>query len=473
MATNSIVFMLNLKLVPKRVKMARAESKQLHFSMFPWFAFGHMNPYLHLANKLAERGHIVSFLLPRGAQPRMQQLSLHPTLISFYPLDVPHVDGLLPGAETGSDVPFPAHTHLCTAFDQTRNQVEPILTKLKPDFILFDFGFWVPALVGHLGTKSVYYSVVSAAANAWADPALSVKDGSTLAEIMHPPPGYPSSVIKIRPHENEHFLVVFKEMGSGLTLHERLTSGMKNCDAIAMRTCQEIEGRFCDYIAQQYSKSVLLTGPVLPTVASLDEQWVNWLSKFKPGSVVFCALGSQIVLQKEDFQELILGFELAQLPFLVALTPPQGCSTIKEALPQGFEERVRGRGLVHGGWVPQPEMLKHPSIGCFVSHCGYGSMWESLISDCQIVLLPFLADQCINTRLMVEELKVAVEVPREGSGQFTKENLSQAIVSVMDDGEVATLIRANHGKLKDIVFSQDKQGVYIDSFIQNMKKMLE
>ena len=54
-----------------------------------------------------------------------------------------------------------------------------------------------------------------------------------------------------------------------------------------------------------------------------------------------------------------------------------------------------------------------PSIGCSVTHFGYGSMWESLFSDCQIVCVPYLGDQIVGARLMVEELKVAVEVERE------------------------------------------------------------
>ncbi|CDY28800.1 BnaA02g09920D [Brassica napus] len=29
--------------------------QKYHAFMFPWFAFGHMIPYLHLANKLAEK----------------------------------------------------------------------------------------------------------------------------------------------------------------------------------------------------------------------------------------------------------------------------------------------------------------------------------------------------------------------------------------------------------------------------------
>ncbi|KAE8692960.1 hypothetical protein F3Y22_tig00110819pilonHSYRG00061 [Hibiscus syriacus] len=79
-------------------------------------------------------------------------------------------------------------------------------------------------------------------------------------------------------------------------------------------------------------------GPCLPETKTrqLDEKWVRWLSQFEPGSVVFCSFGSQSELKKDEFQELVLGFESCGLPSLVALKPPKGCSTVEEALPQGF-----------------------------------------------------------------------------------------------------------------------------------------
>ena len=206
----------------------------------------------------------------------------------------------------------------------------------------------------------------------------------------------------------------------------------------------------------------------------LDERWANWLSNFEQGNVVYCAFGSQIKVPKEQFQELLLGFELCGQPFLVALSTPDGCTTVEEALPEGFEERVKGRGLVYGGWMPQTLILEHKSVGCFVTHCGYGSMWESLLSDCQIVCVPHLCDQILNARLIVEELKVAVEVEREDNGWISKERLSEAIISVMDkDSEVGGLVKYNHAKLKEVLTSEGVQERYLDSFIQNLQGLLD
>ncbi|KAJ0044716.1 hypothetical protein Pint_04643 [Pistacia integerrima] len=451
-------------------------TSKLHVAMYPWFAFGHFIPFLHLSNKLAQRGLKVSYLLPKGALPKLQQLNHHPHLVQFFPLVIPHVDGLPPGAETASDVPFPLHDLLISAMDKTKDQVETILGNLKPDIVFFDFGRWIPSLTRRLGSMSIYYSVVNACSMAFSMvPAKGLTLETTLDEQIQPPPGYPSTTVIIKRDEAPHIVLV-NDPPRAASFCLRLTAILKESDAIALRTCNEIEGPFCDYIAQQYSKPVLLTGPVLPETSAtqLEEKWDKWLNKFEAGSVAYCAFGSQITLQKEQFQEIILGFELSGSPFLVALTPPHGYSTIEEALPEGFKERVGDRGWVHGGWVPQTLILEHPSVGCFVSHCGFGSMWESLVSDCQIVLIPFLPDQVMGARLMVQELKVAIEVERGVDWIIGKESLSKSINLVMDkESELGNSVRNNHVKFKSIFSSKDWQDEKIGTFVQDLQFILE
>ncbi|XP_023637093.1 UDP-glycosyltransferase 79B8 [Capsella rubella] len=415
------------------------ESK-FHAFMFPWFAFGHMIPFLHLANKLAEKGHRVTLLLPKKAQKQLEHHNLFPDSIVFHPLTIPPVNGLPAGAETTSDISISMGKFLSEALNLTRDQVEAAVRALRPDIIFFDFAHWIPELAEEHMIKSVSYMIVSAT-----DIAHTLVPGGALGV---PPPGYPSSKVLFR--ENDaHTLVtlsIFYER-----LYHRITTGFKSCDVIALRTCKEMED----------------------TSKPLEERWSQFLSKYPPGSVVFCALGSQIVLEKDQFQELCLGMEMTGLPFLVALKPPRGSSTIQEGLPEGFEERVKGRGVVWGGWVQQPLILSHPSVGCFVNHCGPGAIWECLMSNCQMVLIPFLSDQVLFTRLMTEEFEVAVEVSREKTGWFSKESLSDAIKSVMDkDSDIGKLVRSNHAKLKEVLVSPGLLDGYVDNLVEALVDLI-
>ncbi|KAE8713043.1 UDP-glycosyltransferase 79B9 [Hibiscus syriacus] len=115
----------------------------------------------------------------------------------------------------------------------------------------------------------------------------------------------------------------------------------------------------------------------------------------------------------------------------------------------------------------------HPNIGCFVNHCGYGTMWEFLLSYCQIVLIPEIGDQFLNTRLMVNELKIGVEVERGENRRVSKESLSQAIEFVMnDDNETANMLRANHAKLRQKLSNRDLQEEYISTISSKLCKIL-
>ncbi|THG13722.1 hypothetical protein TEA_013136 [Camellia sinensis var. sinensis] len=173
-----------------------------------------------------------------------------------------------------------------------------------------------------------------------------------------------------------------------------------------------------------------------------------------------------ILVAKRSFPKL-----LPPQPYS-SLKPPAGVATVEEALPKGFKERIGGRGVVYGGWVQQPQILGHSSIGCFVNHCGVGSMLESLLSNAQIVLVPHLCDQILNTRLMAEELKVAVEITRDENGWFSKESLCESICSVMDkDNEMGKLVKKNHLKWKKTLTSQGFITDNIDRFEKQLHEL--
>ena len=457
-----------------------AKSRELQIAMFPWFAFGHMIPFLHLSNELAERGHKITFFVPRKAQSKLEHLNSHPRLITFHPLIVSPVDGLPPGTETASDIDRSLAHLLVIAFDRTRDQVEAALRTLNPHILFYDFAYWAPVLASQLGIKSVCYGAVSAVALAYTplpndqvqecggDRRRKLRNGSVS------PPGYPSSTVVLRPHELRLMDFINQPFGEGITFQQRISTAFARADAISIRTCQEIEGPFCDYISIRYGKPVFLTGPIppKPSAEPLEDRWAHWLGRFGSGSVIFCAFGSENIMVQDQFQELLLGLELTGLPFLVALKPPLGAATVEEAFPEGFQERVGGRGVVHGGWVPQPTILRHPSVGCFVSHAGHGSMWESLTADPQIVLLPEYADHIFTARLLADELKVAVEVEKEENGLFSKERLCEAIKTVMDEeSEIGGLVKKNHAKWKETLVSPGFMSNYIDKFIGQLQDL--
>ncbi|XP_017640398.1 UDP-glycosyltransferase 79B6-like [Gossypium arboreum] len=406
--------------------MRKSGHSKLHIAMFPWVAYGHFIPFFHLSNKLAHKGHQISFFVPKGVQPKLENMNQYLNLIQFFPLLIPHVDGLLPGAETTSVVPLNQQKYLAFAVDQTRDQVEGILKVIKPDIVFYDFWFWIPDLARQLGILPIFYVVVSSMSMGLNTKALTKE--MNVDEVMELPPGCPPSTVKLKPEEAAAMLFEAEDFGSGLSFRERIRTAVKGSDAIAFRTCSEIDGPFVT------------------------------LSLKDLGSL-FC------------YQGLVC---LKRIPNSLMRNGLVGFSTVEEALPEGFQDRVGGRGLVYGGWVPQEQLLHHPNIGCFVNHCGYGIMWEFLLSDRQIVLIPEIGDQILNTRLMVNELKIGVEVERGKNREVSKESLSEAIKFVMDkDNETANMMKKNHAKLKQILSNKDFQEGYINNFIKALQDLVK
>nr|AYR16619.1 UDP-glucosyltransferase UGT79F1 [Polygala tenuifolia] len=456
-------------------------NKTMHIAMSPWFAFGHFIPYLQLSNKLAEKGHRISFFVPKGAISKIQHGNLHPNLIAFVPINVPQVEGLPSGAETTADISVPQFgPSLATAMDRTKTDIQLFLHQLNPDFVFFDFAYWIPSLAKSLGIKSIQFTIASVPTIA-RNYSIHVKyyqveaDDISDEDLMKHPPGYPDSSLIIHPHEvkmlRERKKMVF---GSGLLFYDRLLRGLRESDAIAYRSCRELDGPILDYMGSQFGKTILPTGPLIPKfpASDLDEKWTRWLGGFKAGSVIYSAFGSETTLSEDQFHELLLGLEQTGMPFLVVHKLPTGFESVKAALPEGFLERVEGRGIVHDGWVPQQKILEHPSVGCFVSHCGYSSLLEALPNDCQLVLMPIV--EYVTPRRLSSVLKVAVEVEAvEADGFFSKESVCKAVRTAMDvNSEAGKEIRANRAKVREIFLNKKFESSYIESFCQKLGDIL-
>ncbi|KAL6277374.1 hypothetical protein ACE6H2_020975 [Prunus campanulata] len=90
-----------------------SEPKKLHVTLFPWLAFGHIIPFLKLANKIARIGHKVSFVsIPRNIQrlPKIPQ-TLTPW-INLVQVPLPLVKNLTKDEEATTHVLYDTITYL-------------------------------------------------------------------------------------------------------------------------------------------------------------------------------------------------------------------------------------------------------------------------------------------------------------------------------------------------------------------------
>ncbi|XP_021907153.1 anthocyanidin 3-O-glucosyltransferase-like [Carica papaya] len=458
--------------------MQREEKKnQLHIVMFPWHAFGHISPFIQLSNKLSLHGLQISFFSATGNIPRIKSsLNLLPN-VQIIPLSIPDVPGLSPDLHNTSQMTPAMAELLKQASDLMQPQIHDILSHLKPHFIIFDLILdWIPKIAAELGIKRISFSVFSAIAGAYLTVPARLISGHTLDDLTKPPDGFPAtSVTCVKRFQARDFLYMFKSFDGRPGVFYRVIDCLRSCDAVAMKTCEEMEGPYVDFMKTQFQKPIHLTGPLVPDPLSgvLEEKWANWLGQFPDKAVVFCSFGSETFMNQEQIREIALGLELTGSPFFLVLNFPggvDGLAELEKALPKGFVERVKGKGLVHVGWVPQQLILAHKSVGCYVCHSGFSSVIEALMNDCRLVLLPFKGDQFLNSKLIALDLKAGVEVNREEEeGYFGKEDICEAVKTAMaDDGS----IKENHEKWREFLVNEEIHKKFIADLVEQMKAML-
>ncbi|XP_020261676.1 UDP-glycosyltransferase 73C3-like [Asparagus officinalis] len=130
-------------------------------------------------------------------------------------------------------------------------------------------------------------------------------------------------------------------------------------------------------------------------------------------------------------------------PFVWVIKECERCPEVDAWMSSGFGERTRGRGLVITGWAPQVVVLSHPSVGGFITHCGWNSILEAISGGVPMITLPHFGDQFLNEKFVVEILKIGVSLgvkepsPVTGKGimRVTRDQIQSAVRSLMDAGK--------------------------------------
>ncbi|KAK3001227.1 hypothetical protein RJ639_020354 [Escallonia herrerae] len=73
---------------------------------------------------------------------------------------------------------------------------------------------------------------------------------------------------------------------------------------------------------------------------------------------------------------------------------------VGELVGESFLERTKQQGLIVKGWVEQEEILAHPAVGGFVSHCGWNPVMEAARRGIPVLAWPQAGDQKINAGVL-------------------------------------------------------------------------
>ena len=246
-------------------------------------------------------------------------------------------------------------------------------------------------------------------------------------------------------------------------IREKMFEEELRCDGEITNSFKELETFYIESFEQITRKKVWTVGPMClchrnrNTMAARgnkaamdDAQCLQWLDSRKPGSVIFVSFGSLACTTPQQLVELGLGLEASKKPFIWVIKAGPKFPEVEEWLADGFEERVKDRGLIIRGWAPQLMILQHQAVGGFVTHCGWNSTIEGICAGVPMITWPHFGEQFWNEKLVVDVLKIGVEVGVKGVTQWgsekqevmvTRDAVETAVNTLMDEGEAAEELR--------------------------------
>ncbi|EOA19163.1 hypothetical protein CARUB_v10007840mg [Capsella rubella] len=471
--------------------------RRLHVMLFPIMAHGHMIPTVDMAKLFSTRGAKSTILTtPLNAKILQKQIdafkNLNPGLdIGIHIFDFPCVElGLPQGCENAdffTSDNYVGRQDLTLKFILStrffKDQLEKLLETTTPDCLIADMFFpWateaaekfnVPRLVFH-GTG--YFSLCSEYCIRAHQPQNRVTSSSETFVI----PDLPGNILMTK----EQISDLDEESEVGRFMIEVKESEVKS-SGVVVNSFYELEPDYADFYKSFIQKQAWHIGPLSMysrgfeekagrgKKASIDEvECMKWLDSKKPDSVIYISFGSVANFKNEQLFEIAAGLEASGTNFIWVVRKNTGDKG--EWLPEGFEERVEGKGMIIRGWAPQVLILDHQATGGFVTHCGWNSLLEGVAAGLPMVTWPVGAEQFYNEKLVTQVLRTGVSVGAQkhvrGTGDFiSREKVDKAMREVLV-GEEAEERRKQAKKLAEMAKAAVEEGGSsvndINSFIE-------
>uniref|UniRef100_A0A804KJE5 Glycosyltransferase n=1 Tax=Musa acuminata subsp. malaccensis TaxID=214687 RepID=A0A804KJE5_MUSAM len=391
--------------------------RRVHALAVPFPASGHMLPLLDLAHLLSARyGFAVTIVVT--------------------PKNLPHLSPLLARCPTVAPLvlPFPDNTNLPPgAASTTRSSAGP-----APGLIPPPRSSLTSSAAGRTASRPSWESPASSSAPpARSASPLATRCGAgcqTYRILTTPTSSSPSPPSQDPPlYPWRHLSAIYRRYEEGDPLSEFIkASFLANIGSwgFVFNTFAEIEKPYLEHLRDDLGHArVWGVGPLAPPGGGGErggpslvgaEEVAAWLGNCAEGSVVYVAFGSLAVLSPAQAVALAAGLEQSGARFVWAT---RGVVP----LPEGFEERVAGRGLVIQGWAPQVAILNHPAVGSFVTHCGWNSVLEAVAAGVALLTWPMGADQFSNARLLEEEVGTGVKACKGGDAVPDPDELARVV----------------------------------------------
>ncbi|XP_047971280.1 UDP-glycosyltransferase 83A1-like [Salvia hispanica] len=453
-----------------------ATGNRPHVLAVPLPAQGHVKPLMSLCRQIAKHGIKVTFVNAQSIHDKLLlSASEDDSDNNIVMATVP--DGLTP--EDDPDNPFTLFETLPKTMPQTLKDLIETINSSNPNekvtCVLADLSFsWVFDVAEKTGAEPVGFSPPSAACLAMLFHTLklfeqgdldsngSMKNGDVIS-LSDDIPSWTKDELSWhvpRPGDTKAQKLFFE-----------LVKGYKDATKAKWwlcNTCYELEPA-----AAQLLPNAFPIGPVnllnsdnsTPTnFYSEDSSCLRWLDTKPVGSVVYVSFGSSAFFSQQQLDELALGLELSGRPFLWVVRPDLANGS-PVVYPDGFLDRVGEVGKIVG-WAPQDRVLSHPSIACFLSHCGWNSTMEGTSRGVPFLCWSYFTDQYHNERYICDVWENGLKIEFDEEGIRSRHEIKKKISMLFSDNK----FKENTVKLKEKCCKSIGEG---GSSYKNLEKFID
>ncbi|KAK7262701.1 hypothetical protein RJT34_30277 [Clitoria ternatea] len=428
---------------------------QTHVLAYPFPSSGHVIPLIDLAKALVSRGVLVTVLVTPSNQPLVP--TNHSPLLRTLLLPNPNLNRLV------EIVAFMRENHYPTLINWARNHPSP------PSAIISDFFLgWTLHLARDLNVPRLVFSpsgafALSVSYSLWRN--LPENDNPEDPDSVVSFPNIPNSPVYPWWQIPHQFRLAERGGPEWAFSQENM---LLNIDSwgVVFNSFLDLEQDYFDHIKKELGhQRVWALGPLLPltepenrggssTVSCHD--LIEWLDSRENSSVVYVCFGSRTFLTSSQMEDLTRALELSGVHFVLSVRVPDERHAAQDhgRIPSGFGDRVRGRGFVIEGWAPQLVILSHRAVGSFLTHCGWNSVLEGLVSGVVMLTWPMGADQYTNAKLVVDQLGVAVRA-------------AEGTEKVPEARELAKRIEGSVGRRKERVRAEELRDTALRAIKEN------
>ncbi|KAK7362599.1 hypothetical protein VNO77_04716 [Canavalia gladiata] len=435
-----------------------SEYGSLHIFFFPLMAHGHTIPMVDMAKLFAAKGVRATIITtPLNALTLSKAIekikSLESKDIHIQTIKFPSIELGLPEECEHLDS-IPSGDYMPSFLRATQFLQEPfeqLLLQQRPNCVVADAFFpWVTDSTAKFGIPRLVFHGISLFSSCATvimslyQPYNNTSDDSELFVI----PNLPGE-IKMTRLQVQDF--VMKDDLDFNRFWKEIKESEVNCYGVVVNSFYELEKVYADCYNKVLGRRQWCIGPLSLCKRNMEEityrgkevcidehECLKWLDKKEVNSVVYVSFGSMVDLPNSQLLEIASGLEVSKQQFIwvVGKRKEEG----EEWLPEGFEKRIEGRGLIIRGWAPQVLILEHEAIGAFVTHCGWNSTLEGVTAGVPMVTWPVGAEQFYNEKLVTEVLKIGVSVGVKKWSHFGEDGIKwdtveKAVKLVMVDEE--------------------------------------